>query len=422
MKKRRNQLRQQKPAEPVTAVSNIAQSTADMLEFVTGGSTSAAGVTLNERTAMTISAVYSCIQLIAGAVASLPLPIFERTPEGNKTYDDPVTWRLLNVEAHAIVGAATFWEYIITSKLMHGDGFARIIRRSRWSPDVVALEPLHPLAVQVLRVGNRLNYYLMQTGEMLDQDDMLHFSSIGFEIPAFINNDTVIYGYRSISPLRYALKYAGGIALAADKFSADFFGEGSKPEFVIKMDSAKMDASQRSLLQDAWRDMMAGNRFRPGILSGGMTLQELTLNAEETQLIETRNFQVEDVCRIYGVPPFMVGHTANTSSWGTGVEAMGIGFVKYTLSRHLVKIEQELNRKLFQLTPNVFCEFVTAGLERGDTKGRFDAYRVALGRAGEPGFMTVNEVRKRENMAPITGGDELNKGTQNAPTPEPSGA
>ena len=92
--------------------------------------------------------------------------------------------------------------------------------------------------------------------------------------------------------------------------------------------------------------MIGGNRFKPGVLSAGMSLQELTLTAEDAQLVATRQFQVEDVARIYGVPPFMIGHTANTSSWGTGVESMGIGFVKYTLQRHLVKIEQELNRKL----------------------------------------------------------------------------
>jgi HK97 family phage portal protein len=142
------------------------------------------------------------------------------------------------------------------------------------------------------------------------------------------------------------------------------------------------------------------------VLGGGLKVQPITINAHDAQLLETRKFQVEDICRIFGVPPHMVGHTEKTTSWGSGVEAMGIGFVKYTLQRHLVAFEQEINRKVF-LNAARFSEFATVGLERGDTKTRYDAYRTALGRAGEKAWMTVNEVRKAENMSPVDGGDEL---------------
>lgn len=393
----------------------------EFFEWMTGGVKSA-GVILNEKTAMTVSAIYACVQLIAGAVASLPIPIYQRENDDSRQSVDHPIWRLLNIEPHPIMGAATFWEFILTSKLLHGDGFARIWRKGRYNPEIVSIEPLHPLAVQPLRVGDRLCYYLMYTNEILDQDDILHFTGIGYDIPIVNPKLAKVYGYRSMSPLKYALRYAGGIALAADQFSANFFGDGSKPEFVIKTEAAKLTDEQKTTIQNAWRDMIGGNRFKPGVLSAGMSLQELTLTAEDAQLVATRQFQVEDVARIYGVPPFMIGHTANTSSWGTGVESMGIGFVKYTLQRHLVKIEQELNRKLLGDTPEYFCEFLTAGLERGDTKGRFDAYRVGLGRAGEPGFLTVNEVRRRENLPPIEGGDVLFKGTGDAPTSAPDGA
>lgn len=393
-------------------LSSMTQGT-EYYEWLTGGLKSA-GVVLNERTVMCVSAVYACVQLIAGAIASLPFPIYQRGVDGERQRAEHDVWILLNQQTSPLYSAATFWEYISGSKLLHGDGFAQIHRVSRYLPGVNFLEPLHPLMVDPIPDPNnrhRLVYRRLDTGEVIDQDDMLHFTGMGFN------------GRRSLSPLRYALKYSAGIALAADEFSADFFSEGNKPEFVIKTENTKLDNDQKRIIQDAWADLIAGNRRRPGVLGKGMDIKELTLSAEDAQLIATRQFQVEDIARIYGVPPFMIGHTANTTSWGTGIEQMGIGFVKYTLSRHLVKIEQECNRKL--LLPPYFCEFLTAGLERGDTKGRFDAYRVALGRAGEPGWMTVNEVRKLENQPPVDGGNTLNTGTPNAPTnesvrPEPS--
>ena len=150
-----------------------------------------------------------------------------------------------------------------------------------------------------------------------------------------------------------------------------------------------------------------GNAHLPALMVGGAKVHELTMNAEDAQLIDTRRFQVEDIARIFGVPPHMIGHTDKTSSWGTGVEQMSIGFVKYTLQRHLVKFEQEINRKVWPSRERYFVEFMTAGLERGDYKTRNEGYRIALGRAGEPAWMTVNEVRKLENLPPVPGGEKL---------------
>ena len=160
--------------------------------------------------------------------------------------------------------------------------------------------------------------------EILDQDDVLHFTGVGFN------------GLRSVSPLRHALRNAAGIALAADRYSAEFFGAGAKPEIIIKSQAAKLTEEQKEMIRAAWTDIHAGNRRRPGVLGAGMEVQELTINAEEAQLLQARQFQIEDIARIYGVPPFMIGHTQNTTSWGSGVEQMGIGFVKYTLQQHLV--------------------------------------------------------------------------------------
>jgi HK97 family phage portal protein len=145
------------------------------------------------------------------------------------------------------------------------------------------------------------------------------------------------------------------------------------------------------------RNSGQGSKRTPVVLAGGMKLHQLTMSAQDAELLSQRGFQIEEICRAFGVPPFMVGHTEKTTSWGSGVEQMSIGFVKYTLQRHLVAFEQEINHKLFKTSRN-FSEFVTAGLERGDLKGRYEAYRIALGRAGEPSWMKASEIRKLENM------------------------
>jgi HK97 family phage portal protein len=366
-----------------------------------------AGVPVTESTVMNVSAVYACIQLISGAMASLPLPIYERTPTGRQRVEHPLWW-LLNEQPIARCSASTFWRYMMTSKLLHGDGFALIKRKSLFSPEIISITPWHPLAVNVYLNGDRLAYQFINyiggqgiDSQMYDQDDVLHFTGVGFN------------GLRSVSPLRHALRNAAGIALAADKYSAEFFSASAKPEIVIKTEMAKLSGEQKELIIDAWKSIQQGDRTRPGVLGAGMSLQELTINAEEAQLLQSRMFQIEDIARIYGVPPFMIGHTQNTTSWGSGVEQMGIGFVKYTLSQHIVDAEQEINRKLFTTEKN-FCEFNTAGLERGDIKTRNESYRIGLGRAGEPAWLTVNEVRAAENLPPKAGGDELMSNT--APT------
>jgi HK97 family phage portal protein len=218
-----------------------------------------------------------------------------------------------------------------------------------------------------------------------------------------------------MSQIRNALRNSAGIALAADEYSGAFFSNGARPDIAIEMPDGPTP-EQVEQYRQSWADRYQGasNAHKPALMTAGAKIHELTMNAEDAQLIATRQFQVEDIARIFGVPPHMIGHTQNTTSWGSGVEQMSIGFVKYTLQRHLVKFEQELNRKLFRgLQDRFFCEFQTAGLERGDYKTRNEGYRIGLGRAGEPAWLTVNEVRRLENLPPIDGGDVLYTGEQN---------
>lgn len=378
-----------------------------LYEWLSGGNTSSAGYAVSEITAMSVSAVYACVALIAGAIASLPLPIFRRNEEGREKItvmaeSRPANlWWLLNEQPHRQWSAAVFWEYMIASLLLTGDAMARIIRRS--NGEVLAIEPVHPSCVTVKdhALDGGLLYIVTVAGktDTYGQDDFFHVPGIGCD------------GYRGMSPIRYVAKNAIGTALAAESYSGDFFANGARPDFLITI-PANMTKEQQELFRESWLARFGGpgRKHIPGILTGGGDIKPLSLNAEDSQIIETRKFQVIDIARIFGVPPFMIGETEKSSSWGSGVESMSIGFVKYTLQRHLTKIEQEINRKMFPRSLKLFTEFNTAGLERGDILTRYQAHRIALGRAGEPGWKTVNEIRKIENDSPIDGGDDLNKG------------
>ncbi len=374
---------------------------------------SSAGKPVNEKTALSVSAVYACVGIIGGAIASMPFHIYKRTEDGRErtTHD---LWWFFNESPHPAWTASAFWEYIAQSRLFHGDAFARIHRASRLSPKIVSIEPLHPSAVTVEQIDGLLRYTIINADAKpvtIDQGDMLHIPGIGFD------------GQRSISVLRHALRTSAGTALAADEYSASFFANSARPDFILTTDE-KMSPDTINDLRSQWQEKYGGSArsHLPAVLQGGMKAQQLTMNSEDAQLLATRQFQVEDICRIFGVPPFMVGHQEKTSSWGSGVEQMSIGFVKYTLQRHLRPIEQEINRKIWPRSAGYFAEFNTAGLERGDLKTRYEAYRVAIGRAGEPGFMTVNEARRIENMKPIPGGDQLHTGTNDGQNATATGA
>jgi HK97 family phage portal protein len=223
-------------------------------------------------------------------------------------------------------------------------------------------------------------------------------------------------GVRSLSQLQHALNNSAGIARAADDQAGQFISDGVRPDFAIEVPTT-VSKDQADQLRNTFVERHAGQGAKrtPVIMAGGMKLHQLTMSGQDAQLLSTRSFQIEEICRVFGVPPFMIGHTEKTTSWGSGIEQMSIGFVKYTLQRHLVAFEQEINHKLFK-TGTRFSEFVTAGLERGDIKSRYDAYRIALGRAGEPGWILPSEIRKLENMPFDPSFDEaINESVSTAP-------
>lgn len=362
----------------------------------------------SETTAFTVSAIYACVNLYAGAIASLIKHIYRVSSDGerDRSNTDPLWW-VLNEEMTPRWSAANGWEFMVQSLLLHGDGFAKIIRDRASMP--IALRPMHPMSVDVVVdvQKDRLIYVYSPEDiglkrEVLDQDDVVHIAGFGFD------------GTRGMSPLRYALREAGSVAMSAQRYSGAFFANSARPDFALRTEQKlSPDVIENLRAQIAENHQGVDRSFKPMVLQGGLDIKTITMPVTDIQLIETRQFQIEEIARIYGVPPFMIGYNEKTTSWGSGVEAMGTGFVRFSLRQHLNKIETELNRKLFR-TAAKRIEFDTFDLERADMKSMFEAFRIGIGRAGEPGFITTEEARQRLNMKRQPDGT-LNQGAFNAP-------
>jgi HK97 family phage portal protein len=370
---------------------------------------------VTEQTALQISAIYACVSLISGVLAALPVRIYSR--DGDGELDEQVgddLWWLLNEEMTPRWSADNAWEFIASTQLLRGDGLAKIQRTPNGK--VIGIEPLHFDRVEPIPTpdGRRLVYVIQpdptipnnRAGvEVLDQDDVLHFAGFHFN------------GIRGLSPLRSALRMAAPVALSAQEWQARFFANGARPDYVLASDNKIEPATiDKIRAQISERHSTPSGWHLPMILSGGLTPHNLTLPADEMALLPTRQFQIEELARVYGVPPFMIGHTDKVSAWGSGLEAMGKGFVRYCLNPRLSKYRGEMNRKLVR-TGRKVIEFDPSELEAADWKSLLEGYRLLIGRAGEDQLMTVEEVRERLRLRRTPKHGNLKKGSGNAPDP-----
>lgn len=384
--------------QAATPISEIVPGT-EMYDVITGGyGLPGAGVPVNDRTAMAVSAVYASVALIGGAIAALPFHLYKRQAQGRERMDSDLWW-LFNEQPWPNWTAASAWSWAAQSIGLRGDGFWRIRRVTPWTNTIEGFEPWHPARVTVRREKGRNVYqYVEDDGTVvtIDQDDILHFPGVGFD------------GLRSITPIRAALGNSAGIAHAADAFAGAFFRNGARPDFALTTDS-KLDPTQAQQIRAAWADKHQGtfNAHNVAILHSGLKVQQLTMNAEDSQLLGIRRMQVEEVARIFGVPPHMIGYTEKATSWGSGVEQMSIGFVRYTLRRYLDSMAQEINRKVWPKSRLVFGEFLTDALLEGDAKAQAEYLSKALGGPGAQGWMAVNEVRRLKNLPPRPGMDDV---------------
>ncbi len=371
------------------------------------GQRSDAGEPITDQNILAISAVWACVNLLAGTIASLPLMVYRTNSRGERTLarDHPL-FRILHDSPNYDQTATDFWEYSSASIELWGNSYAAIERNG--GGRVAALTPLRPDSVSVRRLENgNLEYRWTMDGENHVGSDRAILHIRGFGGDPLGGMSTLHFG-----------RHAFGLARAIDRAAAGTFSNGMIAQTALTFERWLTD-EQRNLAETKLSEKYIGakNSGRPIILEGGTKIDVLSIKPEDAQMLESRGFSVEEVCRFFGVPPFMVGHTQKVTSFGSGLEQQVLGFQKFTLRRRLKRIEQALEKQL--LTPaeraaGLTIEFNLEGLLRGDSTARAAFYQSALAN----GWMTINEVREKENLPRVEGGDVPRMQMQNVPITE----
>lgn len=378
--------------KPVNATSGSSY------RFFMGSSTS--GKPVNERSAMQMTAVYSCVRILSEAVASLPLHIYRYNDDGGKekAIDHPLYF-LLHDEPNPEMTSFVFRETLMTHLLLWGNAYAQIIRNGKG--EVVALYPLMPNRMTVDRDENGRLYYTYNTSKedaptmkgslvKLDSTDVLHIPGLGFD------------GLVGYSPIAMA-KNAIGMAIACEEYGAKFFANGAAPSGVLEHPGTIKDPAR---LRDSWTSTFGGssNAHKVAVLEEGMKYTPISISPEQAQFLETRKFQINEIARIFRVPPHMVGDLEKSSF--SNIEQQSLEFVKYTLDPWVYRWEQSMIRSLIPTADKskFFIKFNVDGLLRGDYQSRMNGY--AIGR--QNGWMSANDIRELEDLDRIPaelGGD-----------------
>lgn len=360
--------------------------------FLFGRTTS--GKPVNERTAMQTTAVYACVRILAEAVASLPLHVYEYQDDGGKklVHDHPLYY-LLHDEPNPEMTSFVFRETLMSHLLIWGNAYAQIIRDG--AGRVLGLYPLLPDKMEVQRddKGNIYYVYSRNSDEnptfkeygniKLKAEDVLHIPGLGFD------------GLIGYSPIAMA-KNAVGMTLACEEYGASFFANGANPGGVLEHPGVLKDPSK---VRESWNSVYRGvsNAHKIAVLEEGMKYQQIGIPPEEAQFLETRKFQINEIARLYRIPPHMVGDLDKSSF--SNIEQQSLEFVKYTLDPWVIRWEQSLQRSLLLLGEKgkYFIKLNVDGLLRGDYQSRMNGY--AVGR--QNGWFSANDIREMENMNPI---------------------
>ena len=366
--------------------------------FFTGGSSS--GKTVTERSAMQMTAVYSCVRILSEAVASLPLHVYRYNESGGKekAVDHPLYF-LLHDEPNPEMTSFVFRETLMTHLLLWGNAYAQIIRNGKG--EVVALYPLMPNRMVVDRNDKGRIVYkynvskddaptMKGTMVELKSEDVLHVPGLGFD------------GLVGYSPIAMA-KNAIGMAIACEEYGAKFFSNGATPGGILEHPGTVKNPER---VRESWTSAFGGsaNANKVAVLEEGMKYTPISISPEQAQFLETRKFQINEIARIFRVPPHMVGDLEKSSF--SNIEQQSLEFVKYTLDPWVARWEQAMVRSLFTQDEKekYFVKFNVDGLLRGDYQSRMNGY--AIGR--QNGWMSANDIRELENLDRISeeeGGD-----------------
>jgi HK97 family phage portal protein len=384
-------------------VRRFSTSDPDLPAHLGQGSRSDAGEIVTDSSMLGLSAVWACTNLVAGTIATLPVMVYRAKTDRRDVATDHPLYRLLHDSPNYDQTAVDFWEFMAASLELWGNAYAAVERDG--AGRISALSPVHPSIITVKRLtSGAIEYQWTEDGKSYTRLDSAMLHVRGFGGNPLGGMSTLHFG-----------RNAFGLARAVDRAAGATFANGMRPSgaltFETFLSNENRDIAERKLTE---KFVGAINAGRPMILEGGTKWQPLTLNPEDAQMLESRKFSVEEICRFFGVPPHMIGHTEKSTSWGTGLEQQTLAFQKFTLRRRLKRIEQAVNKQL--LTPQerargLFVEFNLEGLLRGDSASRSAFYQSGL----TNGWMTINEVRALENLEPVDGGNVPRMQMQNVP-------
>ena len=346
---------------------------------------SGAGKSVTPRSAIQVSTVYACVRVIAETVASLPLHVYENTETGSRKAVDHPLYRLLHDDPNADMTSFVLREVMLSHLLLWGNSYSQIVRSGR--NQIVGLYPLLPDRMDVDRNSAGSLIYSYVTGEgrtaKLSAEEVLHIPGLGFD---------GVVGYSPIALERNAI----GLGIAAEEYGSKFFANGATPSGVLTHPNTLKNPKG---LRESWNASFGGsaNANRVAILEEGMRFERVSMPHNEAQFLETRKFQVSEICRVFRVPPHLVGDLEHATF--SNIEHQSISFGVHTIRPWLVRIEQSMNRALFSEKDRgrFFIRFNMDGLLRGAYKERMEGYAIAR----QNGWMSANDIRELENQNPV---------------------
>ena len=350
--------------------------------FMMGGSTS--GKKVNERSAMQMTAVYACVRILSESIASLPVHLYQYESEGNKAkaVKHPL-YRILHDEPNPEMTSFVFRETLMTHLLLWGNAYAQIIRNGKG--EIIGRDSNGQIIYQYQMQDS--DAHTGKSGSVtLRPSEVLHVPGLGFD------------GLVGYSPIAMA-KNAIGLSIATEEYGAKFFANGATPGGILEFPGTVKNPES---IRESWNKGFSGsNAHKVAILEEGMKYTPISISPEQAQFLETRKFQIDEIARIFRVPPHMVGDLEKSSF--SNIEQQSLEFVKYTLEPWIIRWEQSLNRALLteKEKPDYFVKFNVDGLLRGDYQSRMNGYAIAR----QNGWMSANDIRSLEQLDLIP--DEL---------------
>lgn len=343
--------------------------------------------------ALQVSTVWACVTLLVETIASLPMIVYEVAANGERTINKASRiYRILHESPNKRQTAQEFWEQMILNFALRGNAYARIQRDS--AGEAVSLWPMSADQVQVLVAddGNLIYIYgIDQQRLVFTENDILHIRGMG-------------NGAVGLSPLDY-MRSSVGLAISAQNHTTKTFRKDARRPGVLMSDNV-LTPDQRAKVKESLGGLVSGNGSELHVLEAQFKFEPLGMSPADIQLLETRQFAVQDLARWFGVPSVLINDMAESTSLGSSVQQIVDGFYKLKLRPQLSRIEQAIHRRVLtpkQRSKGVIAEFNLDALLRSSLKDRMEIYAKAV----QNGIKTRNECRKRENDPPVAGGDVL---------------